>query len=118
MMFAMDDPVSVRVVERATHLLVHGNDGFNRKNGLLFHQGLERFPLQELHSQVQDAAVFAEIVNRDNVGVGQDACRLCLALEPRFVFLELSRGETFGQHRLDGDGATDNGVEALVHYAH
>ena len=62
--------------------------------------------------------VFAEVMNGNNVRVGERASRLCLALKARLVVLVFAVGEAFGPHRLDGNAAIDQGIEAFVHYPH
>ena len=115
---AMDNVVAMGVVERARHLLEDRDDGLDREDAFFVQQLPKRYPVQELHGEVEDAVVFAEVMNGDDVRVGERAGRLRLALKARFVILVFAVGEAFGPHRLDGDLAIDQGIEAFVHYSH
>ena len=72
-------------------------------------------PLHELHGDVEDALVFAELVDGHQIGVVQDACGPRLAGEPLLGLTALGRG---GKDGLDGDLAADGGIHAKVDLTH
>ena len=110
--------MDVGVVERTAHLLVDGNDRFNRQDVLGLYDFFKRLSLKDFHREVKQAIVLAEVVDGDDVGMRENSSRLGFALEPGFVFNEFRGPQTLGQHRLDCDHPTDDGIVGLVHDAH
>src|SRR5262249_51545015 len=73
--------------------------------------------LEELHGHVQEAEalLLAEVVDGDDVGVGEEGRGLGLALE---ALARLVARPGRGGERLDRDVAIEDGVERLVDPAH
>ena len=76
---------------------------------------LERFPFEQLLDQVRHALERADVVDVEDVGMGERRGRLRLALEPPKALGVL--GELRRQH-LDRDVAAEAGVARPVHLAH
>jgi len=76
---------------------------------------LELLPVQELHDDEEPAVVFAQVVDRDDVGVAQRRAGLGLAVEAR---LQLVGGVAVAGDDLEGDMPAEPGVPGLVHGAH
>jgi hypothetical protein len=76
-------------------------------------------PLHELHHDVRDVLVFAEVVHRHHVRVRQPRRGLGLAFEARRVVGGRGLvGQVAAQHGLDGHGAVQPRVHRLVDHAH
>ena len=111
----MDDAARVRVAEAVAHaerdLELAGEA--HRFAGA--HPLLEVAPLEELHREKRRVAFFAEVVDVDDVAVGEVGRGACLAEEALAVLgaaTEL-RGDDLDRHR-----PCEQGIERLVHGAH
>ena len=74
----------------------------------------ERLAADELHRDERPALEDAELVDRDDVGVGQPAGGARLALEALAHLLVV---EALAEE-LDGDGAIEGRVPGQIHVAH
>src|SRR5581483_3154963 len=99
-------------------LVKDGNDGLQGQQMLLLNQFLQRLSLQILHRQIEKFIVLSEIVDGDDVRMGQDAGGARFALEPCLIFLKLRRAQALNKKGLDGNGSPNDGIEALVDNAH
>jgi len=114
---AMHDREALRVVERVGHLR-HQLRGRRVRQALAFLEDLlQRAALEQLHRDVGDALVHADVVDGDDVGVVEAAGRARLAQEA-LAHLVHDVGRQVGQQRLDGHLALDERVDRPVHGAH
>ena len=79
---------------------------------------LELAALDELHRDVPDAVVLAEIVDRDDVGMVEASRRLRLAAKARDHGRRVFAGKLVGADRLQRDDALDHRIVAFVDDAH
>ena len=75
----------------------------------------ERVPFEELDGDVRDTVVFADVVNREDVGVRQCGDGAGLAIEP---VAHRRVGERAGGHCLDRNIAPQARVVRAIHLAH
>ena len=118
----MDDPLAVRVIDRLGDLRDHVRDLVIGELGLLHHQRFQVLALDVLHRDEGDPGlrVFPDVVDRDDVGMGQDPGGLGLPQEPlaklaRFRVVVAHAGSADG---LDGDHPPDDRILGEVHDAH
>ena len=76
---------------------------------------LERFALDQLHSEIQRALVFIEAVDRRDIGVIQRCEQLGLAFESREAVLVACER---ARQRLDRDFTAELRVRRTIHFAH
>ena len=116
----MDDPLAVGVVERLGDLGDDLGDPLVRERRLLAEELLEVLPLDVLHRDERrlGRGVLADVVDRDDVGVGEDARRLRLAQEPLLELALLDVVLADGADRLQRDEPADDGIAAEVDDAH
>ena len=78
----MHHKVLMRVVQCTGNARCDFSDHFERQH----HTGIEhlaqRFPFQIFHRDISDIAGFAHVINGDNIGMVQTACRLGFAVKP------------------------------------
>ena len=105
----------VRVIERAQDLADDRQRALARQRALIDHRG-QLVAGQELHGQEQRAVGrAAEVGDRDDVGVGETARRLGLALE---AASELLAAAELGQQHLDREIAPHHRVLGAIDRAH
>ena len=110
----MDDALRVRGGQALRHL--HAQvDGLAPGEGAALHPLAQRLALQQLHDRVGQPLVVPEVVDGDDVRVGERRQRACLALEAGEGALVL--GQARRQH-LDRDLAMEARVAGAVHLAH
>ncbi len=115
---AVDHAVLVRVLERLEQLAHDAHDVVHREALVRLEVALQLAPLHELHRDVVRAGVLAEIVDPDDVRVGEPARRLGLAAEARELLLRVLALQVLGADRLERDDPIDHRVVALVHDPH
>ena len=115
---AMHDAQLVRIAERRQDLRQDADDVACRESLVGLEVVLELAPLDQLHRDVPDAGVLAEVVDRHDVGVGEAARGLRLAAKPLEDLLRMRAGELVGPDGLERHDALDHRVESLVHDAH
>jgi hypothetical protein len=111
---AMHDTCAMRRVERARDVDGDRKDLIDGQRALLQSLG-ERVSVEELHDEIVDAVVVADVEQRADVGVTQFRNRAGFAFEPRTA-LRILR-EVLAQH-LDGNGAIKPRVARFVDLAH
>ena len=78
---AVDDSSGVRCIERVRNFdsqLQH----FLKRQRLAGNAVLQRLPLEKFHRNERPTVLFADFVDRANIGMVQCGSRLCLTLEP------------------------------------
>ena len=85
------------------------------QNRFTFQPGIERLSLQELHGQVRNAAILADLKNRDDMMVLDGRGRSGLAQK---TLLGRDAGGDARQHRLDGHHALQSRILGLVDDPH
>ena len=119
---AVDDPFAVGVVHRLRDLRDHVGDLVPGERGLLDQEALQGLALDVLHRDVGDlrVGVLADVVDRDDVGVREDAGGLRLANEPlaEFPRLGVVVAHLRRADRLDRDHPADDGVAGQVDDPH
>ena len=116
---AVDDALAVRVVHRGGDLADEADDLLGREADPPLQDGGDRLALHELHGQIGDARLLADVEEGDDVGVGQgagDPGLVVEALDEGLVLRALARDVE--PDRLDGQGPLDERVEGLVDRAH
>ena len=78
---------------------------------------LQRLALEQLHRDVGDAVLLADVVDGDDVGMVEAAGRARLAQEALAHLAHDLRGQV-RQQRLDRDVALDERIDGAVHRAH
>ena len=114
---AMHDRVAARMVEAFGDLrnqLGHLVEGQALAG---FHHLLQRASLEELHRDVGDAVLLADVVDRDDVRMVQPAGGFRLAQKTFADFLE-RLGRQRRVERLDRDFALDQRIDGAIHHAH
>ena len=110
----MGDAGAMRHIERRHDIDRHAQR-LCRREGAPFEAVGQRLALEQLHDEERRAVVFANVVQRADVGVGQLGDRARLAIEP---FAELRiRGECSGQD-LDGDGPLESRISGFLDFTH
>ena len=110
----MDDPLgmgggqSVSYLQAPLHHLLNADR--MARDALAQHLTLE-----QLHRNEGSSFVFANVIQRANMGVAESRNRAGLALEP--LLQVRITGNMLGQY-LDGDGAVEASVTCLIHLAH
>ncbi len=92
-------------------------DRLDRGDVGLQHPGAQLDALEELHRGVREIALLAEVVHRDDVGMGELAGGLRLLEEPLVVFLA-PFGVVGEEDGLERDGAIERRVLRLVDDSH
>lgn len=82
---------------------------------LFVDQRAQRAPGDQLHRDVDDAAVLADLVDRCDVGVAHRSDALRLAQKPSPT---RAVGDEVGRQHLEGHRAAKRGVPGAVHDAH
>ena len=107
----------VGVVKPGADLLGDVDDVVGRQRLALVHHAVQRDTLDVLHGDVEQAVLFAGVVNSDDVAVvehpGQP--RLILEAAQHLVGFQAVHVES---HGLERDGAFDGRVDGLVHPSH
>ena len=115
---AVNDALAMRIIERIEHLR-HDADDVRHAEALVgFEIFLELATLDEFHGDEPHAAILAEVVNRNDVGVAEPSGRLRLTAEARDDRGRFLAGELIGTNRLEGDDALDHRVVTFVDHAH
>ncbi len=118
---AVDDPLSMRVVQRLRHAL-HDAEGLPPRHGAgRGHDRGEGLAVQVLEGHEQRAGfrIATDVVHDHDVGVGQPRGDLGLREEPPLELLLLVRGDREGEpDGLEGDGPIEDRVQGFVHDAH
>ncbi len=108
----------VRVLQRLEELTHDAHDVVHREALVRFEVALQLAPLHELHRDVVRAGVLAEVVDPDDVRMGEPARRLGLAAEARELLLRILALQILGADRLERDDPVDHRVVTLVHDPH
>ena len=112
---AVHDPGLVRRLERLGDLARQRQRPFDRQRPLALQQRFEIFPLDELHRDELEVARLAEVVDAQDVLVGDAAGQQDLALEP---FEDLGARRHVGADHLQGDVALQLAVVGPVDGPH
>jgi len=115
---AVDDALSMRIIERAQDLRHDAHDVGGLEALVALKAFLELAPLDVLHRDEPGAVVFSKIVDRDDVGVIQPARCHGFAAKAGDYRLRLIAGELVGTDGLERDHSLDRRVVALVDHAH
>ncbi len=111
---AVDDPPLVGIGQRLGHLAGEADRLVDRQLPLALEAGRERLALDHRHHVVEDAALGARIVHRQDVGVAEPRRDLDLAQEP----LGAEGLGQLGAHHLDRHLAVVLEVLGQVHRGH
>ena len=111
---AVDDPAGVGGVQPARDLRGHRH-GPRDRHGPAVQRLPQRLPLEQLRDGVVHAVVIAEIVNGEDVRMGERGDRTRLALESRDPF---GIGRHGLRQNLDGHVAAQGRVVRAIHLAH
>ena len=115
---AMDDAGVVREVERVAQLR-HDAHGFLQVEALgCVEEGLELLALDELHDEVGDVALLAEVVHLHDVRVVEARHGLRLAHEPHREILAGILVEVALEDGLDRHAAAEARIDAFVDDTH
>ncbi len=113
---AMDDPVPVRDGKGARDAPAEPESAGGLPGTLLHDQVLETLSVDDLHNDVERAVVgLAEVVDGDDIGMGELRRRPGLAEEP---LDDVLRGDELGSYELDGDRLVQQEVGSSEHRAH
>ena len=115
---AMDHAQPMRVAERRQDLRQDAHRVRRPEALVLFEVLLELAPLDQLHRDVPDAGIFAEVVDRDDIGMRQPARGLRLAAKAREDLRRVAPGQLIRANGLERDDALDERIEGLVHDTH
>ncbi len=115
---AVDDALTMRIPERVEDLPHDPHDIGDLEALVRLEALLELATLHELHRDVPDAVVLAEVVDGDNVWVIEPARRLRFAAEAGDHGRGIFAGKLFGADGLERDDALDRRIVALVDDAH
>ena len=112
---AVDDAVSVGVVECAGELVDDGADLLRREGAALFDEALEVVTGQLLHDDEDGGVGLFAVEDLDDAGVAEGADDAGLVAEAigKVALVDKRVGE-----HLDGDGPAERGVDALVNDGH
>ena len=82
-------------------------------------QRLQAAPLHQLHGDVEQAFFFAGIEDHDDIGVGQQARRARLGLEPADQFFARQSRPCFGQvQSFNRNVPPDHRIVPVIHHTH
>src|SRR5581483_4487530 len=111
---AMHDACAMRLAERFGELCAEADDFRQRQRALCETIG-ERLSLQQLHDEIADAVVVADVVQCADVGMRELRDRLRLALE---ADLQLGILREFVRKNLDRDRAIEPRIARLEYLPH
>ncbi len=115
---AVDDALTMRIPERVEDLPHDPHDIGDLEALVRLEALLELATLHELHRDVPDAVVLAEVVDGHDVWVIEPARRLRFAAEAGDHGRGIFAGKLFGADGLERDDALDRRIVALVDDAH
>ena len=116
---AVHDAFAMRVIERPRGLAQQAEQRLALRRMACAEQFFQRWSVDVLHEDVRHALFFRDVVNRDDVGMREDAGRLRLAEQPVAHAAALGLVREVGQaDGLDGDYTADGGVLGLIDNAH
>jgi len=107
----------VCVIESSDDLVEQAERHINREGRLLLDDRVERPPFDELHRNGRHPGFLDDVVDGDDVGMGERAGRAGVAIQgrPKVTHLLVVVAE---QQGLEGDRATDDRIFALVDDGH
>ena len=111
----MDDPARVCVIECVRDLAQEPPHLLDGQTGFMSEQGGQVPTRQHGHDEVGETIAFADVIDRDDVGVGELRRGLCLTSEAgtdRGIVRQL------GRKHLDGDGPVQAQVARAVDHRH
>src|SRR5262249_30208208 len=114
---AMDDAFPVRTIKSRTDLANDVQRARRREPPLQLQRRLQGGALDELHRQIEVAAVFPRVKDGDDVGMAQTTGRTSLVLEAPGSFVS-GGADRVKTNSFEGDLASNGRVERLVHHAH
>ena len=100
----MHDARKMRIAERGGKLCADREHGIGRELAAQIERTIERLAVQQFHRDIGETVRLADIVDRDDCGVGERACRAGLAQEAGGTFLV---GANLGLEQLDREHAVD-----------
>ena len=110
----MHDVLSMRLVQRVGQL--NGNlQGFIERQPVALQPMGQRGPFEELHDEVVDAVLAADVEHGADVRVAQRGQGSGFPFEPCFQIRSISDVRCQGFHR---NGATEAGVAGSIHLSH
>ena len=114
----MHDALAVRVIERHGGLAQNGEHAVRRQR-LPGNQLVERGTVHVLHGDVGDVVLRLHVIDGDDTGVREDACRARFAKQPLAqpgAFLGVA--DFTQSDGFDGYRTPDGGIRGEVHDAH
>src|SRR5690242_15944193 len=113
----VDHAVRMREAHGVADLFRVREERKQRRKLMACEQRGESLALDELHTQINEILLLADIVNRDNVGMIESACGLRFLLETLDEFAAIAEVRLNGD-RFEGDRASDDLIVRFVDHAH